>query len=131
MTGRHGGCIHDATLSYLAGQHGALLEVLEVPQLLDACARGGAVDEALDLRAFVSRAALLHPDLQARRAPERSNKWQPCDGDPLAAEAAPHCCVFACQQRRVLYGSCAGGCTSAALGAPPPHLHPARAARAR
>ena len=49
-----------------AGQHGALLELLEVPQLLDACARGGAIEEALDLRAFVARAALLHPDLQAR-----------------------------------------------------------------
>ncbi len=42
-----------------------LLELLEVPQLLDACARGGAIDEALDLRAFVARAAMLHPDLQA------------------------------------------------------------------
>lgn len=40
-----------------------------MPQLLDACARGGAIEEALDLRAFVARAALLHPDLQARQQP--------------------------------------------------------------
>ncbi|KAK9826903.1 hypothetical protein WJX81_007598 [Elliptochloris bilobata] len=56
-----------ARAKQLHRQQGALLELLEVPQLLDACARGGAIEEALDLRAFVARASLLHPDLQVVR----------------------------------------------------------------
>ena len=40
-----------------------LLEVLEVPSLMDTCLRNGSFDDALDLRAFVSKTALLHPNL--------------------------------------------------------------------
>lgn len=32
-----------------------VLEVLEVPQLMDTCCRSGNFDEALDLRAFVNK----------------------------------------------------------------------------
>ena len=58
-----------------------------MPQLLDACARGGAVEEALDLRAFVARAALLHPDLQARQrltlhARQSQDQYVVCRRDP-------------------------------------------------
>jgi rhamnose utilization protein RhaD (predicted bifunctional aldolase and dehydrogenase) len=38
---------------------------------MDACVRGGAYDDALDLHAFVSRLALLHPDLALARALQR------------------------------------------------------------
>lgn len=41
----------------------SLLELLEVPQLMDTCVRNGIYDEALDLQAFVSRLGLLHPDV--------------------------------------------------------------------
>lgn len=41
-----------------------LLELLEVPQLMDACVRNGSYDDALDLRAFVAKMALLHADLK-------------------------------------------------------------------
>ena len=51
----------------LAGSQSSLLEVLEVPQLMDTCVRNGIYDEALDLQAFVSRMGLLHPDIPAVR----------------------------------------------------------------
>ena len=38
-----------------AGTHPTVLEVLEVPQLMDTCCRSGNFDEALDLRAFVNK----------------------------------------------------------------------------
>lgn len=39
----------------LYAAHPAVLEVLEVPQLMDTCCRSGNYDEALDLRAFVNK----------------------------------------------------------------------------
>ncbi|BDA46656.1 Conserved oligomeric Golgi complex subunit 8 [Coccomyxa sp. Obi] len=48
----------------LLKQHPVLLELLEVPQLMDACVRNGNYDDALDLRAFVAKMALLHADLK-------------------------------------------------------------------
>ena len=39
-----------------AGTHPTVLEVLEVPQLIDTCCRSGNFDEALDLRACVNTA---------------------------------------------------------------------------
>ncbi|KAK9918366.1 hypothetical protein WJX75_003530 [Coccomyxa subellipsoidea] len=48
----------------LLKQHPVLLELLEVPQLMDACVRNGSYDDALDLRAFVAKMALLHADLK-------------------------------------------------------------------
>lgn len=51
----------------LAGSQSALLEVLEVPALMDTCVRNGIYDEALDLQAFVHRMGLLHPNIPAVR----------------------------------------------------------------
>ncbi len=39
----------------IAGSHPTVLEILEVPQLMDTCCRSGNFDEALDLRAFVNK----------------------------------------------------------------------------
>lgn len=50
-----------------AGSQSVLLELLEVPQLMDTCVRNGIHDEALDLQAFVFRLGLLHPDVPAVR----------------------------------------------------------------
>lgn len=47
-----------------AGQQGVLMDILEVPQLMDICMRNGNYDDALDLRAFVAKLALIHPHLQ-------------------------------------------------------------------
>eukprot|EP00195_Chlamydomonas_chlamydogama_P007836 CAMPEP_0202892148 /NCGR_PEP_ID=MMETSP1392-20130828/1949_1 /ASSEMBLY_ACC=CAM_ASM_000868 /TAXON_ID=225041 /ORGANISM="Chlamydomonas chlamydogama, Strain SAG 11-48b" /LENGTH=607 /DNA_ID=CAMNT_0049576031 /DNA_START=154 /DNA_END=1977 /DNA_ORIENTATION=+ len=51
----------------LASGQAALLELLEVPQLMDTCVRNGIYDEALDLQAFISRLGLLHPDVPVVR----------------------------------------------------------------
>lgn len=45
------------------GNQASLMELLEVPQLMDTCVRNGVYDEALDLQAFISRVGLLHPDV--------------------------------------------------------------------
>ncbi|GFR42393.1 hypothetical protein Agub_g3265 [Astrephomene gubernaculifera] len=47
----------------LAIHQSSLLELLEVPQLMDTCVRNGVYDEALDLQAFVGRLGLLHPEV--------------------------------------------------------------------
>ena len=49
-----------------AEQQPVILELLEIPQLMKACVRNGSYDEALDLRAFAAKVALLHPNIEAR-----------------------------------------------------------------
>ena len=49
-----------------------ILELLEIPQLMTACVRNGSYDEALDLKAFATKSALLHPNVEASiQAPEQ------------------------------------------------------------
>eukprot|EP00983_Pelagomonas_calceolata_P106178 1159206-Pelagomonas_calceolata.AAC.7 len=55
-------CVHARTHT-CTGEQATLLELLEVPQLMDTCVRNGVYDEALDLQAFVGRMGLLHPDV--------------------------------------------------------------------
>lgn len=52
----------------LSSSHGALVELLEVPQLMETCIRNASYDEALDLRAFVNKLAVVHGDLPTVRA---------------------------------------------------------------
>mmetsp|Transcript_23886 Transcript_23886/g.28889 ORF Transcript_23886/g.28889 Transcript_23886/m.28889 type:complete len:566 (+) Transcript_23886:343-2040(+) len=47
----------------MASCHSRLLELLEVPQLMDTCVRNGNYDEALDLEAFMGKLAVLHSEL--------------------------------------------------------------------
>jgi hypothetical protein len=52
----------------LLANHSTLLDLLEIPQLMDTCVRNGNFDEALDLEAFVSKLATLHPKLPVIQA---------------------------------------------------------------
>lgn len=45
-----------------------LLDLLEIPQLLDTCVRNGNYDEALDLEAFVCKLSTMHPKLPVIQA---------------------------------------------------------------
>ncbi|KAJ7561079.1 hypothetical protein O6H91_03G013000 [Diphasiastrum complanatum] len=47
----------------LLANHSTLLDLLEIPQLMDTCVRNGNYDEALDLEAFVSKLTTMHPRL--------------------------------------------------------------------
>jgi conserved oligomeric Golgi complex subunit 8 len=47
----------------LANSQSSLMEVLEIPYLMETCVRNGVFDEALDLQSFVSRLSVLHPNV--------------------------------------------------------------------
>uniref|UniRef100_K7MGU5 Conserved oligomeric Golgi complex subunit 8 n=1 Tax=Glycine max TaxID=3847 RepID=K7MGU5_SOYBN len=48
--------------------HSTLLDLLEIPQLMDTCVRNGNYDEALDLEAFVGKLSTMHPKLPVIQA---------------------------------------------------------------
>ncbi len=63
-----GAAARRAALRALAAHHAAVVDLLEAPALMDACARAGHYDEALDLRAFAAKLAAVHGELPAVRA---------------------------------------------------------------
>lgn len=52
----------------LLANHSTILDLLEIPQLMDTCVRNGNYDEALDLEAFVSKLATMHSKLPVIQA---------------------------------------------------------------
>ncbi|CAI9771524.1 unnamed protein product [Fraxinus pennsylvanica] len=47
----------------LLANNSTLLDLLEIPQLMDTCVRNGNYDEALDLEAFVVKLTTMHPKI--------------------------------------------------------------------
>lgn len=52
----------------LLTHHSTLLDLLEIPQLMDTCVRNGNYDEALDLEAFVAKLSTMHPKVPVIQA---------------------------------------------------------------
>ncbi|WOK91333.1 hypothetical protein Cni_G00024 [Canna indica] len=52
----------------LLANHSTLLDLLEIPQLMDTCIRNGNYDEALDLEAFVNKLSKMHAELPVIQA---------------------------------------------------------------
>ncbi|KAH1105442.1 hypothetical protein J1N35_009210 [Gossypium stocksii] len=52
----------------LLSNHSTLLDLLEIPQLMDTCVRNGNYDEALDLEAFVCKLSTMHPNIPVIQA---------------------------------------------------------------
>lgn len=52
----------------LLANHTTLLDLLEIPQLMDTCIRNGNYDEALDLEAFVNKLSKMHAELPVIQA---------------------------------------------------------------
>ncbi|KAM3757919.1 hypothetical protein ACB098_01G003200 [Castanea mollissima] len=52
----------------LLANHSIVLDLLEIPQLMDTCVRNGNYDEALDLEAFVCKLSTMHPKLPVIQA---------------------------------------------------------------
>ncbi|XP_010938315.1 conserved oligomeric Golgi complex subunit 8 [Elaeis guineensis] len=52
----------------LLANHSTLLDLLEIPQLMDTCIRNGNYDEALDLEAFVQKLSKMHAELPVIQA---------------------------------------------------------------
>ena len=51
-------CMNDAD------SQAALMELLEIPQLMETCMRNGNHDDALALRSLLAKLAFLHSDVQ-------------------------------------------------------------------
>ncbi|KAF7830447.1 conserved oligomeric Golgi complex subunit 8 [Senna tora] len=52
----------------MLANHSTLLDLLEIPQLMDTCVRNGNYDEALDLEAYVYKLSTMHPKLPVIQA---------------------------------------------------------------
>ncbi|XAR57612.1 hypothetical protein NMG60_11025810 [Bertholletia excelsa] len=52
----------------MLANHSTLLDLLEIPQLMDTCVRNGNYDEALDLEAFVYKLSTMHPKIPVIQA---------------------------------------------------------------
>ncbi|KAL7121880.1 hypothetical protein ACP275_01G011400 [Erythranthe tilingii] len=52
----------------LLANHSTLLDLLEIPQLMETCVRNGNYDEALDLEAFVAKLTTMHPKIPVIQA---------------------------------------------------------------
>ncbi|XP_073114982.1 conserved oligomeric Golgi complex subunit 8 [Elaeis guineensis] len=52
----------------LLANHSTLLDLLEIPQLMDTCIRNGNYDEALDLEAFIHKLSKMHAELPVIQA---------------------------------------------------------------
>ena len=54
----------DSRVERAAGQHPDILELLEVPQLMETCVRNASYDEALDMHSYIARLKTMHPDVR-------------------------------------------------------------------
>ncbi|KAG8375694.1 hypothetical protein BUALT_Bualt10G0127200 [Buddleja alternifolia] len=52
----------------LLANHSTLLDLLEIPHLMDTCVRNGNYDEALGLEAFVAKLTTMHPKIPVIQA---------------------------------------------------------------
>ncbi|KAL6528793.1 conserved oligomeric Golgi complex component [Orobanche minor] len=52
----------------LLTNHSTLLDLLEIPQLMETCVRNGNYDEALDLETFVAKLTTMHPKIPVIQA---------------------------------------------------------------
>jgi len=72
------------------GHHTQLLELLEIPQLMDTCVRNGLYTEALELRSFASTLLMHHQAIQSGMQRVNSNVAKEKENKVQQEEAGVH-----------------------------------------
>jgi len=93
-------------------KHAQLLEVLEMPQLMDTCVRNGYYDEALELATYVSRLEKKHAStipviaVCSYTVFVSSHRFSEANLSELFSQVVPQCAIGFYQRNCFFFNKC-------------------------